>query len=105
MGGAIETGLPRVTVRCATDIKIAANLTEFVRVQLERRDGEIFATPTGYQGSGVLSSLSRADALLIGPSASSMLKAGDQATVLLLTSGAGVDTEACFEERPLRQRN
>src|ERR1700719_2549399 len=27
MGGATETGLPRVTVRCATDIKIAANLT------------------------------------------------------------------------------
>jgi molybdopterin molybdotransferase len=105
MGGATETGLPRVTVRCATDIKIAANLTEFVRVQLERRDGEIFATPTGYQGSGVFSSLSRADALLIGPSASSLFKAGDQATVLVLTSGAGVDTEAFFEERLLRQRN
>ncbi len=67
MGGAAQTGLQRVVVRCATAIPVAANLTEFVRVRLERRQGEIFAAPTGNQGSGVLSSLSRAEALLIGP--------------------------------------
>ncbi len=105
MSGASATGLPRMTVRCASDIKTSQNLTEFVRVQLERRGAEVFATPTGYQGSGVFSSLSRAEALLIGPAASSVLKAGDQATVLLLVPGAGVDSEAFFEARPLRQRN
>jgi molybdopterin molybdotransferase len=105
MGGLTRTGLPRVTVRCATDIPVAANLTEFVRVRLERHDGEIFAAPTGNQSSGVLSSLSRADALLIGPSGTNLMKAGDQATVLLLVPGAGVDCEAFFEERPLRHMN
>jgi molybdopterin molybdotransferase len=105
MGGAITTGLPRVPVRCATDIPLAANLTEFVRVRLERRDGEILAAPTGNQGSGVLSSLSRADALLIGPASVNRLNQGDQATVLLLASGAGVDCEAFFEDRPRRQTN
>ncbi len=105
MGGATTTGLPRVSVRCATDIPLAANLTEFVRVRLERRDGEILAAPTGNQGSGVLSSLSRADALLIGPASVNRLKQGDQATVLLLASGAGVDCEAFFEDRPRRHKN
>jgi molybdopterin molybdotransferase len=105
MGGSTRTGLPRVAVKCAVDIHLATNLTEFVRVRLERRDGEIFATTTGYQGSGVLSSLSRADALLIGPVGANLLKAGDQAIVLLLEPDAAVDTEAYFEERPRRQVN
>jgi len=105
MSGVTETGLPRVAVRCAEAIKLAANLTEFVRVRLERRGAEVFATTTGYQGSGVLSSLSRADALLIGPAEVSLLDAGDQATVLLLVPGAGVDCSAFFEVRPLRQAN
>jgi molybdopterin molybdotransferase len=99
MRGAVQTGLPRVVVRCATGIPVAANLTEFVRVRLERREDEIFAAPTGNQGSGVLSSLSRADALLVGSANTNLLKAGDQATVLLLAPGAGVDCEAFFEER------
>jgi molybdopterin molybdotransferase len=103
MGGVSHVGLSRVTVRCATDISVAANLTEFVRVRLERRDREIFARPTGYQGSGVLSSLSRADALLIGPASTTLLKAGDQATVLLLDPAAVADCATTFEER--RQLN
>ena len=105
MSGAAETGLPRAAVRCAADIKVAANLTEFVRVRLERREGQILAAPTGNQGSGILSSLSRADALLIGPAKENLLRAGDQATVLLLGPGAGADCAAFFEERPLRHTN
>jgi molybdopterin molybdotransferase len=89
MAGRTRVGLPRVKARCAVDIKIAQDLTEFVRVKIER-DGESFsASPTGNQGSGILSSLSRADGLLIGPSAETLLKAGTYATVLLLGAGAG----------------
>jgi molybdopterin molybdotransferase len=84
MAGRGRVGLPRVNARCGVDIKTSKDLTEFVRVKLERnRDGWI-ATPTGSQGSGILSSLSRADGLLIGPSTETILKAGAQATVLLL---------------------
>jgi len=102
MVGRRDLGLPRVSVRCATDIRVAANLTEFIRVKLERRDGQLWATPTGNQSSGVLSSLSRADALLIGPATENVLKAGSQATGLLLVAAAAVETEAFFEDR-LRQ--
>ena len=103
IGGRPAVGLPRVTVRCACDIRTAANLTEFVRVRLTRGEGGLLATPTGNQSSGVLSSLSRADGLLIGPAAATVLKAGDQAVVLLLAPGAGADCATFFEERLLRQ--
>lgn len=99
MGGRRDLGLPRLTVRCATDIRKAKDLTEFVRVTLERRDGDFYAAPTGNQSSGVLSSLSRAHGLLIGPARENVLKAGSQATVLLLDEAAGVDSAAFFEER------
>jgi len=96
MAGHGVLGLPRVSARCAVDIKVAANLTEFVRVRLERRDGELYALPAGSQGSNILSALSRADGLLVGPAKETLLKAGFQATVLLLSP---VDeTEVGFEE-------
>lgn len=97
MGGRRDLSLPRLRARCAVDIKLAANLTEFVRVRLERREGEILATPTGNQGSGILSSLSRADALLIGPARQTLLKQGDQVAVLLLTPDSVIDAEPGFE--------
>jgi molybdopterin molybdotransferase len=98
MAGRGEVGLARVSARCAADIKLANSLTEFVRVRLERRDDEYLVAPTGNQGSGILSSLSRADGLLIGPSALTLLRKGDQAIVLRLTTTVG--DEAFFEERP-----
>ena len=104
MGGRRDLGLPRVAVRCAVDIRTAKDLTEFVRVRLRREGGEFYATPTGNQGSGILSSLSRADALLIGPADATVLKAGAQATVLVLSAEAVEATEPLFEP-PLRHRN
>jgi molybdopterin molybdotransferase len=94
-----DLGLPRITARCADDIQKANNLTEFVRVTLARRNGEVYAAPTGNQSSGVLSSLSRAHGLLIGPATERVLKGGSQAAVLLLDAGAAADAEAYFEER------
>ena len=106
MAGRKDLGLPRVAMRCACDIRVANNLTEFVRVTIERRGEELFAAPTGNQSSGVLSSLSLAHGLLIGPAHETMLKEGAQATVLLLDSGGGaaLDAAAYFEAR-LRQEN
>ncbi|MBV8772400.1 MAG: molybdopterin molybdotransferase MoeA, partial [Deltaproteobacteria bacterium] len=99
MTGRNDLGLPRIMARCATDIQKASNLTEFVRVTLVRRNGEVYAAPTGNQSSGVLSSLSRAHGLLVGPATERVLKADTQAAVLLLDSAAAADTEAYFEER------
>jgi len=97
-----DLALPRVSARCAVDIRVANGLTEFVRVTLTRHDGELYAAPTGNQSSGVLSSLSRAHGLLIGPAAETRLSAGAQATVLLLDAAAAADASAYFEAR-LRQ--
>lgn len=97
MGGHTALGLPRVTARCAADMKIANNLTEFVRVKLERRGDEFYASPAGSQGSNILSALSRADGLLIGPARENLLKTGFQATVLLL-SPLAAEAEVGFEE-------
>jgi|YelNatPaOPRAMG01_1025707.scaffolds.fasta_scaffold04362_7 molybdopterin molybdotransferase len=104
MGGRRDVGLPRIKVVCATDIKVSSNLTEFIRVRLERRGETIHATPTGNQGSGIMSSLSRADALLIGAMKETRLQAGASAIALLLDPYAAADVEAFFEERRF-QRN
>jgi len=92
MSGRRRVGLPRISARCAVEIKISKDLTEFVRVKLERDADGWLATPTGSQGSGILSSLARADGLLIGPSTETLLRRGVQATVLLL--GPEVDVGA-----------
>lgn len=99
MGGRSRIGLPRVTVICADDIRLAKNVTEFVRVRLQHRDGRIYAATTGNQGSGILSSVSRADALLIGPASETILKAGSNAEALLLHRYATMACLPFFEER------
>jgi molybdopterin biosynthesis enzyme len=53
-------------------------------VVLERRDGEVFATSTGSQSSGVLISMSRADGLLIFPADATELAEGASARVQIL---------------------
>ena len=61
MSGHRRVGLPRVNARCAVDIKIGKR-SHRVRASQSRARGEGWlATPTGSQGSGILSSLSRAD--------------------------------------------
>jgi molybdopterin molybdotransferase len=105
MAGRRDLGLARIGARCGVDLKLSAGLTDFVRVRLERPGGETVAMPTGAQGSGILSSVSRADGLLVGPAALAMLRAGDQATVLLLAADAAADCEPFFEDRHRRQKN
>jgi molybdopterin molybdotransferase len=102
MAGRHDLGLRRLNVRCAVDIKTSRDVTEFVRVRLAPRGDELLAAPTGSQGSGILSSLSRADGLLIGPARETILKAGSQATVLALADESAADREAFFEERRLQ---
>jgi molybdopterin molybdotransferase len=105
MGGHKRVGLPRVVARCGSDIKTAANLTEFVRANLARDGEALLATPTGAQGSGILSSISSADGLLVGPASETILKKGTQAVVLLLggTDTVALDETVGFEE-PRRQK-
>ena len=53
----------------------------FVRVNLAHRDGEIWATSTGTQSSGVLVSLVRAQGLLVFPKLATSLARGSEVSV------------------------
>ncbi|MBC7099672.1 molybdopterin molybdotransferase MoeA [Candidatus Bipolaricaulota bacterium] len=56
----------------------------YLRVQLEEREGELLAHLTGDQGSGILSSLVKADGLAIIPEEWDHVEPGAQVRVLLL---------------------
>jgi len=74
-----------VRVRAAERMSSTAKLTHFLRVTLEpAEDGVALARLTGGQGSGILSSVARADALLVVPLGASVLEEGELATALLL---------------------
>ena len=56
----------------------------YARVEVERRDGTWFATPTGPQGSNILTSLSRANGLAICPADLPRKDAGQAVKILML---------------------
>jgi molybdopterin molybdotransferase len=77
---------PTVRVRAAADIRSKPGLVHFLRVALHREDGEWRARLTGPQGSGILTSMARADALIVVPLDSDGVPAGAEATAVLLHS-------------------
>jgi len=77
----------RVTLR--EPVQAPAPLTHFLRVVLESdAAGGLAARLTGPQGSGLLTSAARADALLIVPEGVTAIAAGASARALLLGEGA-----------------
>lgn len=65
-----------------TRLKKRPGRTEFQRGVLEQRDdGSMAVRPTGDQGSGILSSVSRADCFIVLAAESSGVEAGDTVTV------------------------
>jgi len=72
-------------------VTIGARLTHFLRaVVTTRADGTLAARLTGPQGSGILTSMSLANALLVVPEDRPRLEAGETASALLLTEDAGL---------------
>lgn len=61
--------------------------TTFVRVRLARDNGELVAHTTGTQSSGAISSMVKADGLLVIPAGVREIQAGESAEVWLLDSG------------------
>ncbi len=87
---------PLLRARLAEDLRKKPGRMHFVRVALERRDGEVLARATGSQGSGVLRSMTRAQGLLIFPAEASRLNEGDTATVQVLDEGFFASSEPGF---------
>ena len=76
--------LPTLPVRVAQTLEKKPGRLHFVRVRLRREGDQWWATSTGNQSSGVLTSLARADGLLVFPAEATRLRAGERAQVQLL---------------------
>jgi len=59
----------------------------FARVSVTRRGGQYYASPTGPQGSGILTSMAKANGLAVIPENSKGVKAGDMVEVQMLDWG------------------
>ncbi len=74
-----------VTVTLEEDVKIAAKLTHFLRASVTRQeDGTLTARLTGHQSSGALTSMAKANALLIVPETNPKVAKGAQLNALML---------------------
>jgi molybdopterin molybdotransferase len=74
-----------VTVTVEEDVKIGAKLTHFLRAIVTRHDdGALSARLTGLQSSGALTSMAKANALLIVPETSPKVAKGSQLKALML---------------------
>ncbi len=76
----------RPTVRAVllVPVKNDSNRRNFIRVHLKREDGRLVARTTGEQGSGVLTSLSRANGLLVVPADRESVPAGETVDAQML---------------------
>jgi molybdopterin molybdotransferase len=75
---------PVVSARVGEDIPKAKGLTEFIRCRLTWREDHYEACSTGCQSSGVLSSLSLGEGLIIGPAELPLLPKGMGVQVIVL---------------------
>jgi molybdopterin molybdotransferase len=87
---------PVVQAELTNTMKKATNLTEFVRVRLEREGGGWMATAGMAQGSGVQTSLSAGAGLLVGPAALTQLDAGKVFPVIVVDGTSFATERPCF---------
>ena len=74
-----------IAVTLEDDVKIGAKLTHFLRAWVKRQaDGALTARLTGHQSSGALTSMAKANALLIVPETSAVAKKGTQLRAFVL---------------------
>jgi molybdopterin molybdotransferase len=89
---------PVIQARLESDLSKKPGRVNFVRVRLERRDGEIWACTTGNQGSGVFRSMSIAQGLLIFSSSATRLAAGSPVPVQVIDDGFFAQEARGFDE-------
>jgi molybdopterin molybdotransferase len=66
------------------DIEKKAGLIHFIRCRLIHEEGKIYAWATGEQGSGILSSMVKAQGLIVLPPDKTLVRAGEKVRVILL---------------------
>lgn len=73
-----------VVATVAEHIELGPPLTHFLRAVVEPRDGALRARLTGPQGSGILTSMAKANALLIVPAGTHVVEAGKTLRAMML---------------------
>jgi molybdopterin biosynthesis enzyme len=74
-----------VKVTLEEEVKIAAKLTHFLRACVTRHeDGTLTARLTGHQSSGALTSMAKANALLVVPGTHQKVPKGEHLHALML---------------------
>jgi molybdopterin molybdotransferase len=82
-----------IMVTLEEPVSIGAKLTHFLRATVRPGEtGDMRARLTGPQGSGILTSMSRADALLIVPEDRPRVEAGERVHAFLLTEDTQLAT-------------
>lgn len=71
-------------------------LTYFVRCRLVEEQGKLYATTTGEQGSGMLSSMVRAQGLLVLPAEAAAVQKGEEISVIPLDSALFYTSEPTY---------
>ena len=74
-------------VRVADAVESKPGMTHFLRATLDRSGPVPLARLTGPQGSGILTSVARADALLVVPLDVEHIGQGEEAAAVLLLAG------------------
>jgi len=96
MMGHTDLYRPVIRARISERMTKQAGRLHFVRVSLERRDGEFIANPTGNQSSGVLTSMTRGDGLAIFAAEAESIDAGEEVAVQILDAGFFDQSERGF---------
>lgn len=76
---------PEVQAILTSDIRKRLGRFHYIRVRVEKKDGEYYVGSTGPQGSGILKSMVLADGLALIPADVESVKAGDRVTTRLIT--------------------
>lgn len=87
---------PTIECRLAEEIPSEPGRLHLIRCKLTHQDGEIIASSTGTQSSGVLSSMTMADGLIILPPVREGFPKGFRVKVLLLNSDGAMTPESVF---------
>ncbi len=84
MFGKTKFTRPSVRATLEDDAENSADRRNFIRVWVDKRAGKYHARTTGEQGSGILTSIARANGLLVMPEDVTFIRAGTEVEVQML---------------------
>lgn len=87
---------PVVTATIEEDIRKTDERKHFVRVVIRQERGQYLASTTGAQGSGILSSMAKANGLAVIDEDRMLVRTGETVPVMLLDQSVGMSAEREF---------